>query len=199
MRKLTYFVAVTIDGFIAGPDGGDPSPPNGFFTVNEDYLAELVENYPETLPGPARDALGVTAEGERFDTVLEGRRAYELGLAVGLTNAYPHLRHLVFSRTLGESPDPTIELVASDPVEKVRELKQQAGKGIWLVGGAALAGSLFGEIDELVVKLNPIAIGTGIPIFGRDLAFDVTHFRLADHKVLPGGTVFLTYARTETA
>jgi hypothetical protein len=57
------------------------------------------------LPGPARAALGVTAEGTHFDTVVEGRKSYEVGLAAGVADAYPHLRHLVFSRTLTESPD----------------------------------------------------------------------------------------------
>ncbi|KJY27993.1 deaminase/reductase, partial [Streptomyces sp. NRRL S-495] len=103
MRKLTYFVATTLDGFIAGPDGGDPTGPDGFFTVTPDYLEHLVTHYPETLPGPARDALGITATGTRFDTVLEGRRSYQVGLDAGFADAYPHLRHLVFSRTLTEA------------------------------------------------------------------------------------------------
>lgn len=66
----------------------------------------------------------MTAEGTPFDTVLEGRRSYEIGLAAGITDAYPHLRHLVSSRTLTESPDPAAELVADDPVATVRELKR---------------------------------------------------------------------------
>jgi dihydrofolate reductase len=193
VRKLTYFVAMTIDGFVAGPDGGDPTA--DLFAPDEAYVRRIVEEYPETLPTPARVALGVTAEGDRFDTVVEGRRSYEVGLAAGITNAYAHLRHVVYSRTLGQSPDPTVELVATDPAAHVRELKQQPGKGIWLVGGGDLAGTLFAEIDELVVKLNPIAIGKGIPLFGSRADHNLARFRLTDHKVLDGGTAFLTYAR----
>jgi dihydrofolate reductase len=165
------------------------SPPD------EAYLRRIVEEYPETLPTPARVALGVTAEGERFDTVVEGRRSYEVGLAAGITNAYSHLRHFVYSRTLGQSPDPTVELVATDPAAHVRELKQQPGKGIWLVGGGDLAGTLFAEIDELVVKLSPVAIGKGIPLFGGQAGYNLARFRLTEHTVLDSGVAFLTYAK----
>lgn len=195
MRKLVYYIATTLDGFIAGPDGADPTGPDGFWPIPADYLEHLVANYPETLPGPARTALSVTAEGTCFDTVLEGRRSYEIGLKAGITDAYPHLRHLVFSRTLTESPDPAVELVATDPAEKVRELKREDGRDIWLVGGGELAGALYGEIDRLILKVAPMTIGTGIPLFSRTAAFDPRTWELTDHTVLGSGAAFLTYDR----
>lgn len=99
MRKLVYYVATTLDGFIAGPDGGDPSGED-YFPVTPDLVQFIVEHYPETLPAPARQALSVDGPARAFDTVVEGRRSYEIGLAAGLTDAYPHLRHVVFSRTM---------------------------------------------------------------------------------------------------
>ncbi|MFD7070478.1 dihydrofolate reductase family protein [Streptomyces sp. NPDC059913] len=199
MRKLVYFIASTLDGYIAGPDGADPTGPDGFWPIPEEYVRHLVEKYPETLPGPARAALSVTDPGSRFDTVLEGRRSYELGLRVGVTDAYPHLRHLVFSRTIGESPDPAVEIVADDPVEVVRELKRQDGKDIWLLGGAELAASLYSEIDGMIVKLSPMTIGSGIPLFSGGAPFDPRAWDLTDHTVLKSGAVFLTYARAAAA
>ncbi|WP_410535711.1 dihydrofolate reductase family protein [Streptomyces sp. KL2] len=195
MRRLVYHVAITPDGFIAGPDGADPTGPNGFWPIAEDYVQHLVAEYPETLPAQARQALSVTAEGTRFDTVLEGRRSYEIGLAAGVTDAYPHLRHLVFSRSMTESPDPAVELVADDPVATVRELKRQDGKDIWLVGGAELAGSLYTEIDMLILKVAPLTIGDGIPMFSRKASFDPRAWTLTDHTVLGSGAVILTYTR----
>ncbi|MGW2254961.1 dihydrofolate reductase family protein [Kitasatospora sp. NPDC001660] len=195
MRKLVYFIASTLDGFIAGPDGSDPTGPGGFWSPSADYIQHIIEEYPETLPGPARAALGVTADGTRFDTVVEGRKSYEIGLAAGVTDAYPHLRHLVFSRTLAESPDPDVEIVADDPVSKVRELKRDGGKDIWLVGGGELAGALYGEIDRVIVKLSPLTIGAGIPLFGRTAAFTPNAWELTGHTVLKGGAAFLTYDR----
>lgn len=195
MRKLVYYIASTVDGFIAGPDGSDPTGPGGFWPVPADYLEHLVAHYPETLPVMAREALGVTAEGTHFDTVLEGRKSYEIGLAAGVPDAYPHLRHLVFSTTLGESPADAVEVVAGDPVARVAELKQEDGKDIWLIGGGALAASLYGEIDRLIIKLGPLTTGTGIPLFGRDAAFDPRVWKLAGHEVMESGAVFLTYDR----
>ncbi|MFJ9370315.1 dihydrofolate reductase family protein [Nocardia sp. NPDC101769] len=195
MRKLVYFIASTLDGFIAGPDGSDPTGPGGFWTPSEDYLRHIIEEYPETLPGPAQAALGVTAEGTRFDTVVEGRKSYEVGLAANVTDAYPHLEHLVFSRTLTESPDPAIQLVADDPVAAVRKLKRNGGKDIWLVGGGELAGALYGEIDRVIVKLSPLTIGIGIPLFGRTASFVPNAWALSDHTVLDSGAAFLTYDR----
>ncbi|WP_405708353.1 MULTISPECIES: dihydrofolate reductase family protein [unclassified Streptomyces] len=195
MRKLVYYIASTLDGFIAGPDGSDPTGPDGFWPIPEDYIQHLVTEYPETLPGPGRAALSVTADGTHFDTVVEGRRSYEIGLKAGLANAYPHLRHLVFSRTLTESPDPDVELVADDPAATVRQLKQQDGKDIWLVGGAELAGALYSEIDRLIIKLSPMTIGSGIPLFSHKAVFDPRAWELTDHTVLKSGAAFLTYAR----
>jgi dihydrofolate reductase len=191
MRALTYFVAVSVDGFIAGPDRADPT---GYWPVSEDYAEHVVAEYPETLTGAARAALGVTAAGTHFDTVISGRRTYEIGLAAGVTNAYPHLRHVVFSRTLGLSPDPAVELLHSDPVEAVRAFKLESGKDIWLVGGGDLAGALYAEIDRIVLKLSPLTLGSGVGLFGSSGPFNVRGWRLVDHVVLASGAGFLTYA-----
>lgn len=193
VRKLVYYIASTLDGFIAGPDGADPTGPDGFWPIPEDYVAHLIAEYPETLPGPARAALSITAPGTHFDTVVEGRRSYEVGLKAGVTDAYPHLRHLVFSRTLGESPDPAVEIVATDPVARVRELKQEDGKDIWLVGGGELAASLSTEIDTLIVKLSPMTIGAGIPLFSHKATFEPNAWTLTHHRILDSGAAFLTY------
>ncbi|MFG2597790.1 dihydrofolate reductase family protein [Streptomyces sp. NPDC048462] len=198
MRKLVYYIASTLDGFIAGPDGADPTGPDGFWPIPDDYIAHVIAEYPETLPGPARTALSISAPGRHFDTVLEGRRSYEVGLRAGVTDAYPHLRHLVFSRTLGESPDPSVEVVADDPVARVRELKREEGKAIWLVGGGELAGALYSEIDTLIVKLSPMTLGAGIPLFSGKATFDPNAWTLTDHQVLASGALFLTYDRATT-
>lgn len=192
MRKLVYYVATTLDGFIAGPDGGDPTGQD-YFPVTPDLVAFIVEHYPETLPAPARAALGVNGPGRVFDTVLEGRSSYEVGLAAGVTDAYPHLRHLVLSTSLGTSPAPDVEVVATDALERVRALKAEPGLDLWLVGGGTLAHGLLPEIDRLVLKQNPSVIGSGVPLFRGP--FQPHLFRPVDERLLESGVRVLTYDR----
>jgi dihydrofolate reductase len=91
MRELTYYVACTTDGFIARADGTfDWSLAEG------EHLGDLFAEFPETVPGHLREALGVRGEGREFDAVLMGRRTYEVGLALGVTSPYPHLRQRVY-------------------------------------------------------------------------------------------------------
>ncbi|GCD19502.1 dihydrofolate reductase family protein [Cellulomonas algicola] len=193
MRKLVYYVATTLDGYIAGPDGGDPSGAD-WFSITPDVVRFIVEHYPETLPGPARAAMGIDGPGRVFDTVLEGRASYELGLAAGMTDAYPHLRHLVFSTTLATSPDPAVEIIATDALDRVRALKAEPGLDLWLVGGGTLAHALLPEIDRLVLKQNPSVIGSGIPLFRGPFAPHL--FRPVDEVRLENGVRVLTYDRT---
>ncbi|MFD8543313.1 dihydrofolate reductase family protein [Streptomyces sp. NPDC059649] len=192
MRKLTYFVATTIDGFIAAPDGDF-----GFFLryVTKDFLSYLVSEWPETLPAPGRTALGIgDAPNARFDTVLMGRGTYDVGLPDGLTSPYPHLRQIVLSRSMAETPDSAVEVVAEDPLTLVRGLKQEEGLDIWLCGGADIAGQLLSEIDELVVKQYPVLAGSGMPLFRTEFA--PHHLTLADHRVFEGGNLVLTYTKS---
>jgi dihydrofolate reductase len=192
MRKLVYSVAVTLDGFIAGPDGGDPSG-ESYFPLHEDLIEFIAAEFPETLPGSARQAMGIDAPPKKFDTVLEGRVSYEIGLAADVTNAYPHLRHLVFSTTMGKSPDSSVELVTSDPLETARELKAENGLDIWIVGGGTLAYALLPEVDRLILKQHPAVIGSGIPMFNGP--FDPQMFSPTDIRQLDSGVRVLTFDR----
>jgi dihydrofolate reductase len=188
MRKLTYYVAATVDGFIAGP-GGEPD----FFPIEPDVMAAMNAEQPETVPTRFRAAAGVAdAPNRRFDTVLMGRGTYEPALAEGTTSPYAHLEQFVFSRTLA-STDPAVTVVPADPVAFVRELKGRDGLDIWLCGGGRLAGALRPEIDELIVKRYPLIIGTGTPMFGGPFA--ATGFAVADSRTFDSGAVVVTYTR----
>jgi dihydrofolate reductase len=188
MRTLTYYIAVTLDGFIAGPDGQFD-----FFPLHDDHQAAIVAEYPETMPGHVRAVLGIDAPNRYFDTVVMGRGTYEPALREGITSPYPHLRQVVFSRSLGASPDPAVEVVASDPVARVRELKAEGGLGIWLCGGGATAGLLWDEIDRFVVKSYPVFAGDGIRLAER--GFRPTALRLNDQRVFASGGAISTFER----
>jgi dihydrofolate reductase len=192
LRKLTYFIACSIDGFI-GDESGDATFMMPF--VDEEFLAFLAAEYPETLATAGRRALGLDGlENKRWDTVVQGRGSYNEGLKQGITSPYAHLREYVASRTLTESPDPHVEIITDDLVGKVRELKAEEGElGIYLCGGSRIAGELFDLIDELVIKTYPVTIGSGMPMFGS--GFSITEFGLDDVRTFKNGVFVRTYSR----
>jgi dihydrofolate reductase len=161
MRELTYYIAVSMDGFIAGPSGEFDR-----FLFEGDHAAGIWQKYRGTAPTALADAAGLPLEDGPFDTVLMGWNTYAVGLPA-LPNPYRHLRQIVFTRG-HEAPDGAaeVEFTDRDPVEVVRELKAADGAGIWLCGGGALAAVLADEIDRLALKLNPVLFGAGIRLFG---------------------------------
>ncbi|WP_369147001.1 dihydrofolate reductase family protein [Streptomyces sp. R44] len=187
MRKLTYYIAATLDGYIAGPDGQ-----YDFFPFEGEEAAAILADFPETMPTPTRDPLGIADRApERFDTVIMGRATYEPGLKLGWTSPYAHLKQYVVSRTL-TSPDPAVTVV-DDPVALVRELKEQDGLDIWLCGGGKLAAALRDEIDLLIIKRNPIVIGSGIPLF--DGPFTPTNFVPVGTRSFDSGFAITHFAK----
>jgi dihydrofolate reductase len=86
VRALTYYVGMSLDGFIAAPDGSIDT-----FPVTEDVMEFIAASYPETLPTPVREQLGLTAPGTHFDTVVMGRNTYTPALEAGIRSPYAHL------------------------------------------------------------------------------------------------------------
>ena len=187
MRDLVYYVACTVDGFIAREDGTFDS-----FLSEGEHFDYLFSEFPETAPTHLRDVLKVRGDCRRFDTVLMGRRTYDVGRLEGITSPYTHLRQYVFSRSMPGSPDPDIQLVSSnDALTVVQELKQEDGLGIWLCGGAELASELFPEIDEVILKVNPIVLGAGIPLFAKGT--QPANLGLLESKVFDNGFIINRY------
>lgn len=144
MRKLIYHVAASLDNFICHRDGSIDG-----FPVEGDHIAEYADRLKE------------------YDTVIMGRATYEFGYRFGLRPgdlAYHHMRHYVFSKSLQFENPSSIHLVRENEVELVKQLKAETGSPIYLCGGGTLAGFLFQHqlIDELLVKLNPVLLGSGI-------------------------------------
>ncbi|OUL32162.1 dihydrofolate reductase family protein [Nostoc sp. 106C] len=171
MRKLKYHVACTVDGFIAHKD----HTIEGFIPEGDhvtDYLESLQNDY---------------------DIVLMGRKTYEFGFQFGVTNPYPLMKQYVLSRTMETSPDPNVELVSENIIDFVRELKTGTGKDIYLCGGAYLATTLLTEnlINEIILKVNPVVFGSGIPLFSE--AIKQTDLELIDSKIYKTGVILLTY------
>ncbi|MEU9228711.1 dihydrofolate reductase family protein [Streptomyces massasporeus] len=192
MRKLTYFIACSIDGFIGDPSGDATSM---LRFVDEEFIDFLKTEYPETMATHGRRALGLDdLPNKRFDTIVQGRVSYDLALKEGITSPYAHLREYVVSSTLTESPDPNVEIIADDLVGKVRELKAEDSEfGVYLCGGAKVAAQLLDEVDELVIKTYPIVYGSGMPMFGSGVA--ISDFTLESVRTFGNGVLVRTYSR----
>jgi dihydrofolate reductase len=145
MRKVTFGGATSLDNFLARADDA------------VDWLLW------------SKEASAVMTEYWRtIDTVLMGRKTYEVALRHGKGGAgSPGMKTYVFSRTLPEGDVKGVTVTARDPAEVVRELKEQDGKDICLMGGGVLAQSLFeaGLIDEIGFNVHPVLLGSGVPVF----------------------------------
>src|SRR5437899_8044116 len=140
-RRLRYHVAVSLDGFIAGPNG----------------------EYDWIVMDPSID---FAALFKQFDTAVMGRKTYEVLTAQGGNGAMPGLDVVVFSRTLPAATYPGVRIVNDDPNEIVAALKAKPGRDIWLYGGGALFRSLLdgGLVDTVEVDVALVLLGDGIPL-----------------------------------
>jgi len=129
-----------------------------------------------------------------IDTVLMGRKTYEVAVRSGHGGgAYPGVKTYVFSQTLPEGSYDGVTVVRRDPAEFVRDLKQESGKDICLMGGGELARPLFeaGLIDEIGFNIHPVLLGSGIPLFHRmNRQIDL---ELSECRAFQNGCVYVTY------
>jgi len=170
MRRVRYNVAASLDGYIAGPNGE-------FDWIPQD---------PEVDFG---------AIFGQVDTVLLGRRSWELVRTMGSGPWKPGTRVYVFSRTIGSVDDPAVTVVADDAADVVAGLRAEPGEGeIWLFGGGTLFRSLLlaGHVDRLEVTVVPILLGAGMPLFPPGPGRVPLH--LAETRRYPSGMVTLTYS-----
>ena len=193
MREVIYYIATTLDGFIAHEDGSF----NGF-SWDDEFIAHLLSEFPETIPAHLKEGTGSNNQMKVFDAVLMGRNTYEIGLKQGITNPYPNLNQYVFSRSMDKSPDKNITLISDNALETVKTLKNKTGKAIWLCGGSNLAGQLLEEhlIDSLIIKMNPVLFGSGIQLFSGSK--NLIKLSLTECKQFDSGHVLLYYQVNQT-
>ncbi len=131
-----------------------------------------------------------------IDTVVMGRKTYEVAMRMGGGGSYPGVKTYVFSRTMKQSPKKKVknlEIISEDAAEFVRKLKAEEGKDICVMGGGLLAKSLFEAdlIDEIGFNIHPVLLGSGIPVFHEmDHQIDLD---LLECKALKNGCVMVTY------
>jgi dihydrofolate reductase len=168
MRRLRYQVAVSLDGFIAGPRG----------------------EYDWIVSDPSIDFGALFKE---FDTAVMGRKTYEQMTAQGGDGGLTGIDVVVFSTTLAPKSTTGVRVTRDDPREVVAALKAQPGRDIWLFGGGVLFRSMLdaGLVDTVEVALIPVLLGSGIPLLPPGTPAKLVLF---DQKTLPAsGIIALSY------
>ena len=177
MRKIILDLAVTLDGFIEGPNG------------EIDWCI-------------MDDDLGFDTFLETIDTIFYGRVSYDMwgnfqpdqtasAAEKSLWEAVHSKKKFVFSGT-GQT-NTTATFITSDIPEKVAEIKKQSGKDIWLYGGAKLITTFInlGLIDNYRLSVHPTVLGSGKPLFEN--LKERLNLTLTDTKVFKSGVVQLIY------
>ena len=160
-RRVRYSVAMSLDGFIAGPNG------------EADWI----------IMDPSSEAeIDFKAMYSRFDTIVMGRRTYEVAKAAGGGGSTPDMQVFVFSRTLRQEDHPGVTIV-DDPEGLMAQMRSKPGKDVWLWGGGSLFRSFaeLGLVDTVEVAVVPVLLGEGVPLLsppGKRVALKLTGHKL---------------------
>lgn len=173
MPRIRYRVAMSVDGYIAGPKG------------EFDWI----------VPAPDIDFGALFAQ---FDTFLVGRHTFELMTKPGSPPLPAGSKTFVFSRTL-ETTRPNTTVVREVSPTAIARIRAQAHKDIWLFGGGELFRSLLNQslVDSIEVAISPVMLGKGLQLLPSPAS--QAHLRLTSHRVHGSGIVLLEYAVTAPA
>jgi dihydrofolate reductase len=170
MRRVRYVVAMSLDGYIAGPNGE----------------ADWIIMDPE---------IDFRALFDQFDTLLMGRRTFE-GIGGAGGGGQPGVQTIVYSRTLRQEDYPNVTMVSENPEQAVADLRAKPGKDIWLFGGGSLFRSLLEArlVDAVEVSVIPVLLGEGISLLPAKPSSEQFELKLASSRTFDTGIVSLEYA-----
>ncbi|WP_421941071.1 dihydrofolate reductase family protein [Pedobacter sp.] len=174
MRKLILGLAISLDGYIEGPNGE-----YDWCFTDQDY--------------------GLNEFFGQIDALFIGRKSYQIAQQYAeqakgdIVPGMPKITEYVFSNTLTTVKEEAI-LIAGDAIAQARKIKAQPGKDIWLFGGASLTATLMQHqlVDELWLSVHPILLGNGKLLFQEQASR--TNLQLLESKTYPTGLVSLRYA-----
>jgi dihydrofolate reductase len=168
MRKIILNLAVSLDGYIEGPNGEID-----WCLTDQDY--------------------GMEAFFDATDAIFMGRKSYNL--IEGAPSPFMDKKIYVFTDTPFLFPNDDIEIIGRDNFkQKVDALRHAPGKNIWFFGGANLLSSFMAEnlISEMLISIHPVILGGGVPLF-QDIKNRVDLI-LLDQTTYSSGLIQIRYA-----
>ena len=174
MSKVILYVACSIDGFIARPDG------------DLDWL--------DAIPNPDNIDYGYTDLLANTSCIIMGRKTYTDLLSFGIEWPYPGIKTLVVSSNPSFKIDtPDTKTLTGDIATAVKIIRSNQEKDIWLAGGGQIASYFLDNelIDRMIISIIPIILGTGIQLFPNKPK--ETNWILVESKAYPTGVASLTY------
>jgi len=141
MKRICYSVAMSLDGFIAGPKG----------------------EYDWIVMDPEIDFAALMG---RFDTILMGRKTFDTTRSTSGPGMSPGVKTYVCSTTLKPADFPDITILNKNLSQELTKLRKQPGIDIWLFGGGSLFRSLLDikQVQSVELAIVPVLLGEGIPL-----------------------------------
>lgn len=174
MKKVKLYIAVSIDGYIARPDG-DLEWLTGF-------------------PNPSKTDYGYKDFFASVDTVIMGNRTYQDILLMDVLWPYKDMETYVVTHHAQETKE-NIRFISENVVETISGLRKKDGKDIWLVGGGQLTSILLNAdmVDEMQITFIPVVLGNGIPLFTNNP--NESQWNLLENKAFDNGVLQVKYQR----
>jgi dihydrofolate reductase len=174
MRKIILACGISLDGYIARPDGEVD-----FLFMPKDFsMAPFFKT---------------------IDVMVMGRKTYDVALKMGGLMSGPKMTSYVFSRSLPPGEREGAVFTSESPAVLIGKLRRRRGKHIWHMGGGELAAEFLKAdlVDELHLGVVPVLLGEGIPLFPQ--GFPQRDFALFSNKTFSKGLIELKYRRVRKA
>lgn len=178
MTKTVLYIATSLDGFIARPDG------------NIDWLT--------SMPNPKNEDYGYAELLKSIGTTIMGRKTYQDIIGFGIDWPYIDMNsYVVTSNKDLQIQSPNTFLLTENLNDLIAETKDQSKKDIWLIGGGQLIKSFLdaGLIDKMIITVIPKIIGEGIPLFSE--TSQESNWKPVEVKLFDTGVVALTYEKVD--
>lgn len=173
MRKIKLYIAMSLNGKIARKGG------------EVDWL--------EAIPNPNQTDYGYEDFYKTIDCTIMGKKTYDQIMSWGIDFPYAGKKNYVLTKNTGVENTEHVEFLQSDIINKLRGIKEEEGKDIWLIGGGKINSLLLEAnlIDEIILFAMPVLLPDGIDLFGtfpKDKSI-----KLKSSKAYSSGVVELKY------